>query len=368
VARKNNILGAELKEVFEDNSRVFTFFVSALIVVVGIVLIENPSRWWVAILGLLSFFVVLFLFLNARVIIKATISIFSVLVLSSYGFRLGAMLDNTAASGTLWMTSTLTVYLLNLCYSFLRPSSKSRWGAATLVTVLQFMFSTALVASGINLIVPFATSMVLGLLLFVFVYTFGFRTKIQLEAMPLVGLDNDTVESIYKSALDNGWGAWLPKKSGSDSVIVWNDDAAYHLTSVFFDQKLGIGGSKFKQELTHNGKAVSNWLLNLVYKKLPFTGTGNADIMLVLLDEGNKNGTQSKVVGVAVPDSKKRIPVGILPAKSLMATEKHRKLLQTLDREFGAFPTRLSTRQLNFLDSHLPDGIEEANDMSSVSE
>jgi len=353
MARKAGFLGEDFQELMRKNGRLLTGFAVALIIVTGITIIDNLSNWFYAPLAIIMFFLVSFLFLNAKVFIKASVAILLTLTLGGYAFKFGSLIDTTSVGGILWMTSLFALFFLNLTFSFLWPSSKSRWGLVTLTSTLSFL--TTLVFSSLSLPLTLASisSSLIWLAIFLLLYRYGFGARYKLTEMPLVGLPEETSQQLAASAVTQGWGSWERVVKGRGTIVVWNDSVAFQLSTMELSQAFGNDGKKNSQ-LVYQGSPINPWLLELVYRLTPSRGTANADIMLILLDSNNKNGNLPRVIGVEIPDSKKRIPVGILPAKFLLGESKQGKIFEQLLQLFGDYVLGLTPKQVQHLDSHLP--------------
>lgn len=332
----------DFRGFLQANGTLLTSVAAILVFGLGVTLVNDPSKWWYTLIAIIGLGFAAFLFLNARVVIKSTLSIFSVFIIASYGFKLGTEYDTTGFDGSVWMSTTLAAFFLNLTLSFIWPGVKSRWGVATLSAIVGFATTMILPITGLTVAMSSVIANIVSVLFFGFSY--WFKTKKPFKHMPeLIKPDNEFFENVINA----GWGAWSRKHS----VIVWNEHRAYNLVNVDLSQKFGANARK-KPELTYQGKKIGGWLFNLSYKVTPFHGTRNADIMTVLLDTRNGNGKLGKVIGVAIPDSKKQIPVGIYPAAN---TRNMKKFLDDLDENFKDYVRSLNAKQLEALDSFLPD-------------
>ena len=368
MARERHLLGEELGALFSRNGTLFTGFAVLLIIVSGVTVIDDSSKWWVSIVAVLSLAVVAFLFMNARVFIKAAVTLFLLSVLGSYAFKIGATLDPVGLGGSLWMTTMIATFFVCLAVSYLRQSARSRWGAAGLTLVLHFILTLLLTTSGVTVPIAVCISTTASFIVFSLLYFYGRGSRFKALEMPVVTLSEETAENLKKAAIETGRGGWRRKVKHSDSVVVWNEEVAFQLLEVEFTQKLGVGGGRRSTYLTHLGNNINPWLLQIVNRFVSLWGVRNADLLLVLLDTNNKNGDKPKVIGVETPDSKRKVAVGILPAKHLLSESKHEKLFSTIEKEFGDFALKLTPRQLNALDSHLPDENESETVKESLEE
>lgn len=362
MARRRSLLGEDVSELLQRNGGLFTVFAVFLIIATGVAIFDRPDRWWWSAVAVAVFAIVAFLFMNARVLVKATVASVLVLIMGSYGFRLGATMDPQGVSGTIWMTSLYSTFFACLAGSFMWPSGKSRWGVVTATSVIGFAGVFLMGASGVPIGISIVLGSIFSIALFFLWYKFGKAARYKADAMPTVAISEELVNNLYEAAIESGRGAWKRSKKNTDSLVFWNEEAAFQLVGIHLDQPFGAGGRK-GEYLSYSSRNINPWLLSLVYRLIPTRKTRNADVMLVLLDFENKNGSKAKVVGVNVPDTRRKIPVGILPAKHLLSTTKHVKLLETVETEFSEFVTELSPKQLEALDSFLPEEEEiEATD------
>lgn len=101
-------------------------------------------------------------------------------------------------------------------------------------------------------------------------------------------------------------------------------------------------------KLAHRGVSINTWLLNMANRRLPLWRARNAPIMLVLLDSNSENGIKPQVIGVAMPDTLKKMPVGVYPAKGLLssAPKKSKAVFSDIDTSYGEFVGELSDKHL----------------------
>lgn len=359
MARRRSVLGEDVSDLLQRNGGLFTVFAVLLIVATGVAIFDRPDRWWWSAVAVTVFAVVAFLFMNARVFVKAVVASILVLVMGSYGFKLGATMDPQGVSGTIWMTSMYSTFFACLAGSFIWPSGKSRWGVVTATSVAGFAGIFLMAAGGIPLGLAILLGNVFSVALFFLWYRFGKAARYKADAMPTVSTSEELVDSLHTAAIETGRGAWKRQKKETNSLVFWNETVAFQLVGLHLEQAFGVGGRR-GQYLTYRTRNINPWLLSLAYRLAPTRKTRGADIMLVLLDFENKNGSQARVVGVNVPDTRKKIPVGILPVKHLLSESKHGKLLALVEKEFNEFVTELSPKQLESLDSFLPEDDEVA--------
>lgn len=370
MARERSGLGEVAQDLLRKNSRIFTIFSCALIIIVGFTLVNDPGRWWVSLAAVAFFFAVVFLFFNARVLIKSTVAILLVLVESAWAFKIGAVSDYTGTGGSTWMLSMLLAFFVSLAISYQIPSARSRWGVSSLTTTTSFFFVYVTAMSGVPLTWAALIGAVLNVAFFVLIYRYGRRSRYKLKDMPPVDMDAATQEAITEGLKNYGWGAAPAKGRYKGGLLIWNEQHAFVLSTMESRQRFGISakGRRARGEnfLTYDGKNLNPWLMDLVFQLVPFWRTRGANIMLVLLDKRNGNGNEAKTIGVEVPDSKARIPVGILPAQSYLDARRYPQMAKRIEDEFSGFLRALTPRQIRSLDSRLP--VNSKEDSEEISE
>lgn len=93
----------ELATVMKTNSTMLTGFAAVLIMVSGVAVVDHTERWWVPVVSLTVFSLVVFLFMNFRVIIKAIGSTVATVMLSSFAFTGGSLADRFGLGGLVWV-------------------------------------------------------------------------------------------------------------------------------------------------------------------------------------------------------------------------------------------------------------------------
>lgn len=358
MARERSGVSEVAQELLRRNGRIITIFTCLLIIAVGFTLVNDPGRWWVSLAAVALFFVVIFLFFNARVLIKSTVAIGLVLVESAWAFKIGAVSDYTGNGGSTWMLSTLVAFFTALAISYQMPSARSRWGVAALTTTASFFFVYSVAMGGLSLGWAAVIGAALNIAFFILIYRYGRRSSYKVNNMPPVDMDEETQKAITEGLRNYGWGAAPAKGRYKGGLLLWNERHAFVLSTMESKQRFGISakGRRARGEsyLTYEGNNVNPWLMDLVFQLVPFWRTRGANIMLVLLDRRNGNGTDAKVIGVEVPDTKARIPVGILPAQSYLDSRRYPQMAKRIEDEFNGYLHALTPRQIRALDSRLP--------------
>lgn len=321
-----------LVELIQNNGRMFTIFVSAFIIVSGIAIIENSNNWWILPSGIVALFIIAFLYMNARVFIKIAVVILLNLFLATAAFQVGSFADETSTGGLVWLSSVLFNFFTTLSLSYLLTSAKGKWGPIGFSSVIGFLVTYIFGVGGINLSLSAVLGTLVAIVSFVIVYLVGNKNKYTNSSMPTNILTDELSNNIVEVFETNGWNATSLKDQDDDSgsVLVW-ENKAYVLYPVYLDESFTTVETKRTSMLAYQDESVNPWLLNLVFTKIPVWKARNAHINLVLLDVNNNNGKLPRVIGVNVPDSQKKIPVGIIPAKSLLSTDG--KILDSVDYE-----------------------------------
>lgn len=362
MARKKESIGEIAEELLRKNGQILTGFTCLLIIMVGVTLVNDPSRWWVSLAAVALFGAVVFLFLNARVLIKATVALLATLMEAAWAFKIGSVSDYQGSGGTAWMLSILISFFTVLAISYTIPSSRSRWGTATMTTTASFFFVYLVAVGGFPLSWAALVSGVLNVAFFILIYRFGRKSSYKILDMPMVNMDEDVQEKIISSVKEYGWGAVPTKGKLRGGVLIWNQRNAFVLSTVNLPQKFGISfkgrRAKGERHLTYNGKNINPWLMNIAFQMIPYWRTKGADIMLVLLDRRDGNGKEAKTIGVQLPDTKGRVPVGIMPAQHYLERNKFPELAKAIEEEFGGYVRELTPRQLKALDMMLPEEAE----------
>lgn len=336
-----------LIETFKSNGTLFTGLAVALIILTGLTLVNTPEYWWIIAIAVLVFGAIIFLFMNARVVIKISLSIVIVVLLSAEAFRFGSLFDQHSSGGLLWMCGVWFGFFALMAYSYLSNSGASRWGALMFSTV--FGYATTFVIS-LSELIPMNLAIILGIivqsLIFVLIYKGSRKTRYAKDRMPINEYTERIEEKVLKAADESGWNITpiKNKKTGNSGFLIW-DERAYYLHPIDMDSPFTNIGRK-TLSLGYHKKTINPWLLNLVFKEAPLWKSRGANINVALLDINNKNG-EPKIIGASIPDSKKKLPVGVFPASPLKneSTKKIIKVLDKIDLEMSPFTKNLTEKQ-----------------------
>ena len=169
--------------------------------------------------------------------------------------------------------------------------------------------------------------------------------------MPQNILDEKTEKTILELFHKAEWGATSLKDNNkkddeTGKVLVW-DEQGYILYPIFMEEAFTSVETKKASTLSYQDNNINPWLLHLVFSEIPVWKARNANLNLVLLDMNNRNGKKARVIGVNIPDSSKKIPVGIIPAKSLLSgnIKEADNIITMLDSEMSIHTRSLSKKQ-----------------------
>lgn len=342
-----------LRDTLASNGTLFTLFAIALIVISGVTLVDNPSNWWVSVASVLAFALVVFLFTNARVVIKVVLVTALNVFLASYAFQFGSIMDPQGVGGLVWMAATMFTFFALISLSYLVPSGTSRWGAIGLATVLGFCTTYACS----TVAVPVALAALLGALVagttFLLRYRLNRRTMVQFGKMPPNVLTGMVAEGLAEGAHMAGWESTILQGEGeTGSVLIWRD-RAYLFHPVRMDSPLGVLGFR-GEKLGYQGKNINPWLIHLALREAPLWRARGAQVSVVLLDlTGLATGVSQpmKVIGASLPDTQKRLPIGLVRAVGLKGrssaslAEAAEDLISMVDDEMAPFVGTVTDRQ-----------------------
>lgn len=351
-----------LQEVVYTNSNLLVAFTAVLILVSGISVIDNPSRWWVPVLSLIALMTTVFMFMNFRVVIKGTVAVVMTAMLSSFAFTGGSLADPYGLGGVIWMGLVWALLFACLAWSYARQSGRSRWAVVMVTQMTSFLVSYSLVLSSVSVAISSAIGAVVGLLMFIVVYSVMGRNHFRAKNVPSNSMDDKLAATLVDSADFIGWNsALMPEKDDKGSVLVWNEDHAYMIHPVLMSSLFGTIGRK-SQRLSYNRKSITPWLNHLVYNKVPVWRSRGADITVILLDLNRRNGDKIRVISQPVPDSKKVIPVVVAPVSRVRKPNKIAAILQDVDKMLADSKRILSYSQLKALSGIGNTGEEPAED------
>lgn len=349
--KERSVIAESFIEVLQKNGRLLTIATIAVVLVGGISIIENRDSWWILVAGIIIIAGSVLLFINARVFIKVVIVSLLNLFMGTTAFQIGSFVDNLGTGGLVWMASTFFTFFALLAYSYATISSKSRWNVLGISTVLGFIATYILSIGGLNTTLSSIIGFVVAAVFFVIRYKTGKKNTFKKENMPQNILDEKTEKTILELFHQAEWGATSLKDNNkkddeTGKVLVW-DEQGYILYPIFMEEAFTSVETKKTSTLSYQDNNINPWLLHLVFSEIPVWKARNANLNLVLLDMNNRNGKKSRVIGVNIPDSSKKIPVGIIPAKSLLSEniKEADNIITMLDSEMSIHTRSLSKKQ-----------------------
>lgn len=350
MAKRENEFILNLKETLKANGRLLTIFGVAAIVIGGVTLVQYPQNWWIALLAVTGFFAALFLFINARAVIKMAVTVLLTLVLAGISFNLGSLVDPLGVGAFIWLFGHIIVFFLTLSVSYFLPSGQSRWTTISLTEIIYFSGTWLLIALTETVTAPAAVDILIAVGVFVLIYTFGSKSRFASKRMPKTFDEPGLQDRMVKAADYADLKIHKLEAKEDSSYLVWNE-RAYILHPVVMEQAFGFVGKR-KPKLSYQGKSINAWLRYLSFTKSPYFKSRGAETMLVLIDVNNANGKESKTIGVTLPDSKALVPVGIIAGKLLKSDDEKalQKALLNLDVQFQEFVKDLTPKQKEALD------------------
>lgn len=336
-----------LLDTLKQNGGMFTIFAVILIFISGITLIDSPSNWWVTVASLLSFFVLIFLYMNARVFIKIGVASIITVLLASFSFKVGSYADPNGTGGLVWMCAILFLFFGCLAFSYLVSSGRSRWGSMIGTQIVAFGVTYIFALGFESVILGTVIGLLAGVGFFVAIYKLSGASRFSKKGMPVNSLTEEFISSSTTAAYENAMESFViyGRKSETGSVVVWAEKA-YLLHPIIMNKSFSAIGRKL-DKLGYGRKNINPWLINISFQEVPVWKSRGASIMTVLVDLKNANGSTPRVIGVTLPDTNRKLPVGILPGKLLQSKdpEKLQKALETLEEEFGDFTKSITEKQ-----------------------
>lgn len=336
-----------LLDTVKQNGGMFTIFAVILICISGITLIENPSNWWITVASLFAFFILIFLYMNARVFIKIGVASIATILLSSFAFKIGSYADPNGTGGLVWMCAVLFLFFACLAFSYLVSSGRSRWGSSIGTQIIAFGATYITSVAFENVLLGTLIGLTIGLVQFFVVYKLSGASRFSKKGMPVNSLTEDFITSAAVAAEENAMDSFViaGRKPETGSVVIWREKA-YLLHPVIMDRAFTAVGRK-ADKLGYNRKNVNPWLINVSFQETPVWKSRGANIMTVIVDLRNANGNTPRVIGVSLPDTKRKLPVGILPGRMLQTNnpDKLRKAFELLEEEFADFTKSITVKQ-----------------------
>jgi hypothetical protein len=293
-----NGVGRAIRSFLMKNSVPLTGMTSLIIIIEGSVLWFYPQQWWKPLLGLFGVLVIVIIWMNARVMIRAGLSIIGLIILSALAVLTGASYSGSSLGGSILGMSVIFTWLFILTASYFMTSTRSRWMTTITSAAVTFGIEYGLLTTGdlrIILSIGVGIGIVFGLIVLksdIFIH-YG-KNKIH-----ILGDDDDhdqvhhRIDKIMRSL-------WPSVKSGSiktlrgKSLWVWYSTGG--LILVIIPAVMDEGLNPDKKGFTYHGRPVIRflqWMQNRVDQKIP-----GLYPIVILLDVNSVNDDTSVHSGI----------------------------------------------------------------------
>ena len=145
------------------NSMVLSVMASVFIILEGVIIWYYPSEWWKPLAIVATATILVLIWMNARTVVRAALSIAGLMALASLSMITGTSYAGSAITGTIMSMTIVFVWVLTLTISYYTPSSRSRWSASILAALAAFISEYAFLATNsITLIIT--TGVIIGII------------------------------------------------------------------------------------------------------------------------------------------------------------------------------------------------------------
>lgn len=310
--------GNPILEAIKEHGTWFTISAIGLVLIFGITLVNDPSKWWIGLTVALGLSVFLFTAANGRVVLKAIGSIFVLLLTVSGATAMGSLVTTVPLFALSWPTMQLSIYLLALAISYMIYSGRGRWTYLGLTAISQFSLTALMIVINTEPHLSMIVGAFIALVGFMLAYLLNGRTRVSKD-MPQSSFSKELLESLITGADKLGLELRVvPPKGSIDSHVLIYGTKAMILYPVELDQAFGSIGKRMNK-LSYKGKDINPWLLKLSFFTSPSWKARGATPSLVLVDTKRRNGGEGKVIGVSLPDSKRKAVVGVQPLPPIRA-------------------------------------------------
>lgn len=307
---------ASLIEAIKEHGTWFTISAVGFILIFGLIVINDPSKWWIGLAVAVGLSALLFTAANGRVVLKAIGSVFVLTLTMSGATMAGSLVATVPLYGLSWPIYQLAAYLCALAFSYVTYSGRGRWTYLGLMSISQFLLTLFMVIINADPHLAILVASAISLGGFIAAYLFNGKTRVS-NIMPESGFSKELAEAVFKSAESKKLDVRIvPAKGSLDSHFIVYGKKAVVIYPVNMQQALGSVGKR-RVQLSYMGKSINPWLLRLAFFTSPSWKAKGASPALVLADIKRKNGGEAKVIGVSLPDSKRQAVVGIMPAPAL---------------------------------------------------
>lgn len=336
----NNFLN-DVKDTIEENSRLLTITSVLLVIFTGITLVDNPEKWWIAALTVVGFAFMFFIFMNARVVIKSILSFVIMTFTAVSAYQTGLVISPGTNYSVTWLLAVVFVFFASISLSYFIRTINSRWLPVTLGYLTSY-FSVLLffVITGETII---SLGVIAGLMVFVFAYKTGRKARFSKNKMPQSIEDEETMSKLVKTLSNENWNVrpFHNKTGNRNNILVWNDDYAFILHMIDLQQSFTNIARRKGQKLGYLGKDINSWLINTAFRNTPVWRANGVTMNFVLVDVKSSNGSETKVISGALPDTKGILPIGIVSYRDRV---RKKDLSKELIKAFSPFTQKLSAR------------------------
>lgn len=338
--------GNPILEAIKEHGTWFTISMIGLVLIFGITLVNDPSKWWIGLTVALGLSVFLFTAANGRVVLKAIGSIFVLLLTVAGAASMGALVSTVPLFGLSWPTMQLSVYLLALALSYMIYSGRGRWTYLGLMAAAQFGLTALMVIINTEPHLSMFVGAFIAFIGFLAAYLLNGRTRVA-KTMPESGFSKEFLEAVVSGAEDLNLNIRvIPAKGSIDTHILIFGEKATILYPIKLDQAFSAVGKRGNR-LGYKTKDINPWLLKLSFFTSPSWKARGASPSLVLVDTKTRNGAQGKIIGISLPDSKKKAVVGVQPAPAVRLDRESygRKLILNSQKLMEDYSVKLTEKQ-----------------------
>lgn len=305
--------GSPILEAIKRHGTWFTISMIVLVLVFGITVVNDPSKWWIGLAVAAGISLFIFTAANGRVVLKSIGSIFVLVLTVAGAASMGNLVATVPLFGLTWPVYQLSAYLFALAVSYVVYSGRGRWTYLGLMAISQFLITALLLVINTDPHISALLGAFVGVTGFLAAYFFNGRTRVS-KLMPGSAFTTEFAGALIRGAekLDLDL-RFVPARRNIDSHAIVYGDSALILYPVDLAQGFGAIGRR-AEKLGYKGRDINPWLLRLSFFTSPSWKARRASPSLVLVDVNRKNGGEGKIIGISLPDSKRKAVVGIQPA------------------------------------------------------
>lgn len=326
-----------IREFCSRHANVLTGAGVAVIVVGGIVSVEDPSRWWVPLAAAGALALIVVGASRARAVVGAILAGVCVVMFASLAFQVGGALDETGPGAIVWMALVFVVFFGCLSYSYVMWSIRSRWAVSIVALIIGFVVAYTVGVAGAPTWLAGVVGGIVQTAVFWVLYGHTGRARVVWAKSPAVASEKTDLDGWVRHARNGGWKATVVRRAQprhgtsrmGDSVLVWRD-RAYVLYPVRLDAPLSVTG-RHADRLGYHGRELSAWALRISTRIPPLWRSKGADMTVVLVDVSRANGHTARLIAIPVADSPRKIPLLIAPAPVALTDKAVARFLDDVD-------------------------------------